>query len=330
MSRGDQLGRQWKIIQTLISSTSGKSVADLADELACHPRTVYRDLEALQIAGFPVYTQRVDGKNLWCLLDTVKHHIPVPFSLTELMALYFSLDMVKVLHDTVFHDSLETLFQKIRATLPSDSVQFLNQVQQTLYVTQKQYKEYGSCRDIINLVNEAAIRKKTVELVYYTMSRRQETTRRVDPYRLWFFNGTFYLIGYCHMRGDIRIFALERIQQGTITQDGFIVPENFSFEDFMHPSFGVIQGDPAQVLIRFDKAVAGYIREKVWHESQRITAREDGSILFAARVAVTDDLTSWILSWGSCAEVLEPPSLRHELEAEIAQMGKRYTHKETT
>jgi predicted DNA-binding transcriptional regulator YafY len=119
MARGDQLGRQWKIIQTLISSKLGKSAAaDLAEELECHPRTVYRDLEALQVAGFPIYNERVEGKHPWSLLDTVKHHIPIPFSIPELMALYFSSDMMKVFRGTVFYDSLEPLFHKVKTTLP--------------------------------------------------------------------------------------------------------------------------------------------------------------------------------------------------------------------
>jgi len=83
MPRGDQLARQWKIIQTLITSRRGKSAAELAEDLGCHPQTLYRDLEALQIAGFPIYTEKVEGKNLWSLLDTLKHHIPIPFSLTK-------------------------------------------------------------------------------------------------------------------------------------------------------------------------------------------------------------------------------------------------------
>ena len=64
MARGDQLGRQWKIIQTLISSRKGKSATELAEELECNPRRIYRDLEALQVAGFPIYTDRMEGRNL--------------------------------------------------------------------------------------------------------------------------------------------------------------------------------------------------------------------------------------------------------------------------
>ncbi|MBU2497653.1 MAG: HTH domain-containing protein [Proteobacteria bacterium] len=139
MARGDQLGRQWKIIQTLISSKMGKSAAELAEDLECHPRTVYRDLEALQTAGFPIYTERVEGKNLWSLLDTMKHQIPVPFTLPELMALYFSTDMLKVFKDTVFYDSLESLSQNIKTTLPPESLKYVKSMEQTLQVGIKPY-----------------------------------------------------------------------------------------------------------------------------------------------------------------------------------------------
>ena len=141
MARGDQLGRQWRIIQTLISSRKGKSASELAQDLECHPRTLYRDLEALQVAGFPIYTERSEGKNLWSLLDTVKHQIPVPFSLTELMALYFGRDMLKVFKDTAFYDSLESLFKKVKTTLPPESIKYLKNVEQTLHLCMKPYKE---------------------------------------------------------------------------------------------------------------------------------------------------------------------------------------------
>ena len=134
MARGDQLARQWKIIQRLITSKWGKSAAALAEEIECHPRTLYRDLEALQAAGFPIYTERVEGRNLWSLLDTLKHHIPIPFSLTELMALYFGTDMLQAFKGTAFHDSLESLSQKIKATLPPESMKYLKSVEQTLQI----------------------------------------------------------------------------------------------------------------------------------------------------------------------------------------------------
>lgn len=324
MARGDQLGRQWQIIQTLISSKLGKSAAELAQDMDCNPRTIYRDLEALQVAGFPIYTDRVDGKNLWSLLDTVKHQMPVPFSLTELMALYFGRDMLKVFKDTLFYDSLESLFQKVKTTLPPESIKYLKNVEQTLHLGVKPYKEYGKFKGILNRVNDAAVNRKSIEIVYYTMSRRKESRRRVDPYCIWFFNGTFYLIGLCHTRNEVRIFALDRIKMLHQTKETFEIPEDFNLEKFTGSSFGVYQGAPVYIKVWFHSDVAGYIKEKIWHESQRIHAENDGSIIFEAEVAGTDEIRFWIMTWGSRAEVLEPASLREEIRMEAEKMAGRY------
>jgi predicted DNA-binding transcriptional regulator YafY len=324
MPRGDQLARQWKIIQTLITSRQGKSAADLASEIECHPRTLYRDLEALQAAGFPVYTEKVEGKNLWSLLDTLKHHIPIPFSLTELMALYFGTDMLKAFKGTVFHDSLESLSKKIKATLPPESMKYLKSVEQTLQVGIKPYRDYARFREIINRVNEAALQKKSIEMVYYTMSRKKEGKRKVDPYRIWFFNGTFYLIGYCHLRREIRIFAVDRIKMLQQTKEPFEIPEEFDFEDFMRPSFGVFQGETVKVKIWFAPDAAGYIKEKIWHDTQEIVPQKDGSIVFEAAVAGTDEIRFWVMSWGSKALALEPNSLREEIRAELDVLLGKY------
>jgi len=328
MSRGNQIGRQWGIIQTLISSRRGKTAAELAEELECNPRTIYRDLEALQVAGFPIYTQKGEGKNLWSLLDTVKHEIPIPFNLTELMALYFSRDMLKVFKDTVFYDSLESLFQKIKTTIPPESKKYLKNVEQTLHVGLKPYKEYSKFKEIINRVNEATQKKKSIEIVYYTMSRRKESKRKVDPYRIWFFNGTFYLIGKCHVRDEVRIFALDRIKMLHLTKDDFEIPEDFNLEDFIRPSFGVFQGEPIKVKIWFHQDAAGYIKEKIWHESQEIEELDDGSIIFQAEVAGAKEIRFWIMNWGSKAEVLEPESLRDEIREEAEVVLERYKESE--
>jgi predicted DNA-binding transcriptional regulator YafY len=324
MARGEQLGRQWRIIQTLINSKLGKSAAQLSEELECHPRTVYRDLEALQVAGFPIYTEKVEGKNLWSLLDTVKHQIPIPFSLPELMALYFSSDMLKVFKETVFYDSLESLFKKIKTTIPPESRNYLDAVEQTLHLGHKPFKEYGNFKEIINRVNESAIKKRSIDMVYYTMSRKKESRRKVDPYRVWFFSGTFYLIGFCHERKEVRIFALDRIKMLHQTNEPFEVPEDFDFDDFMGPSFGVFQGEPVSVKIWFAPDVAGYIKEKTWHESQEIEEQDDGSLIFEAKVAGTDEIKFWIMNWGSNAQVLEPESLRDEIWEEAEAMTEKY------
>jgi len=325
MARGDQLARQWKIIQSLIASRHGKSVSDLAAALHCHRRTVYRDLEALQAAGFPVYTDRIGGKNLWALLDSAKTSIPIPFSLPELMALYFSRGMMKALRDTVFFESLESLFDKIKSTLPPEYIDYLVNIEDSLEVRTKPYKQYGKLREVIEKVSEAVVNKKHIEIAYYTMSRKSHTRRKIAPYKIWFFDGTFYLIANCGLREDIRIFALDRIKELAMTDESFTAPQDFNIDEFMRSSFGVFQGEPVHVRIWFTPDIAEYIGEKIWHDSQRLEPQTDGSVIFEAEVAGIEEIKYWILKWGAKARVLAPDSLREETRREVEAMLGNYT-----
>jgi predicted DNA-binding transcriptional regulator YafY len=324
MARGDQLGRQWKMIQILLSSHGGRSAAEMAETIGCHPRTVYRDLEALQIAGFPIYTEREGGKSRWSLLDTVKKGLPLPMNLTELMALYFSRDMVKVLKGTVFYDALESLFQKIKTTLPPAYIAYLQTIEESLHVRLQPYKPYAEFKEILNRVNDAVVNRRLIDIVYYTMSRKAQTRRRVAPYRIWFFNGTFYMIGYCMERKAMRTFALDRIKSVAMLDSGFSRPESDEIDRFMKTSFGIFTGDPVTVKIWFSARIAGYIAERIWHETQELTPRPDGSILFKARVAGIDEVRFWVMSWGSEARVIEPELLVDAILAEAEKMVESY------
>ena len=324
MARGDQLGRQWKIIRSLIASKRGKSVQDLASELSCHSRTVYRDLEALQVAGFPVYTERQNQKNYWSLMDSAKHLIPIPFNITELMALYFSRDMLKMLKNTLFYDSLESLFQKIKATLPPEYMTYLGQVESNLKVGLKPYKDYSQFREIIDQINEAILNRQHIRLTYFVMSRKKTSQRVVAPYKLWFFDGTFYLLGYCHLRKGIRLFAVDRIRKMVLADTTFETPQDFDIDNLLRNSFGAFFGEPVQVAIHFSPKVAGYIEEKVWHESQVVAKKKDGSLIFKVEIAGTEEIKFWILGWGKEAVVLEPDSLRKEIQTEALEMANIY------
>ncbi len=324
MARGDQLARQWRILQRLIASRRGKSAADLARELEYHWRTVYRDLEALQLAGFPIFTDRIDGKNLWSVLDSARHNIPIPLNLTEVMALYFSRGLMTVLKDTVFFESLESFFRKIKTTLPAEAIQYLERLEESFEVGSKPYKQYGQLRDLIDRVSEAIVQRKIIEIDYFTMSRKEKTRRKVAPYKIWFFDGSFYLVGNCGLREDIRIFALDRIKSLRSTDESFEMPQDFKVEDFMQTSFGVFHGEPQNVRIRFEAEAAGYISEKVWHKTQKIKPQKDGSLIFEARVAGTDEIKFWLMTWGSKAEVLSPKGLREEMRMEAEDMLQKY------
>jgi len=323
MARGEQLGRQWIILQLLISSTTGKSVSDLAGQTNCHPRTVYRDLEALQLAGFPIYDEKQNGKSMWFVLDSGKK-ITMPLSLPELMALYFGRDLLNVLKNTVFHDSLKSLFSKIKTNLPEGYLAFLEQFEKNLKVGQQPYKHHAELNETLSTINKAIEKRKCIDISYFVISRKKNTRRRVAPYNIWYSNGTFYIIGHCMMRKTRRTFACDRIKTIDITDEAFIIPDNFNIDDYVQSSFGVFHGETTKVKIWFAPEAAEYIKEKKWHESQEIFEQKDGSILFKAEVAGIHDIKIWIMSWGAKAKVIEPESLKKEIRSEIDSLLTLY------
>jgi predicted DNA-binding transcriptional regulator YafY len=158
------------------------------------------------------------------------------------------------------------------------------------------------------------------------MSRKKETRRKVAPYKLWFLDGTFYLIGHCKWIKEIRIFAVDRIKMLALTDEIFEMPDDFDIDDFMGNSFGAFHGKPEKIKVLFSSDIAGYIKEKIWHKSQKLSDNHDGSVLFEADMACTRDIKAWVMRWGSKAIVLEPEKLRSEIQSEAIEMMASYVN----
>ena len=313
------------ILQKISSARNGKAVAELISELDCQRRTVYRDIEALQSAGFPLYNEKVNGRNIWFVLDSKEQSVETPFNITELMALYFGRDLLKALDGTFLSDSLKSLVDKIKTKLPEDSLSYLNKIEQTFQVSAKQSKFNENFPDIMKDVNDAALEKKYIKIDYYTISRDEITKRKVAPYKILFFDGTYYLIAYCSLRDSVRTFSLDRIKSLRITTEDFEIAEDFNINEYTKQSFGVFQGEKTLVKIKFLKEIAKIVAEKIWHESQRISWNDDGSMLFDIEVAGIDEIKIWIMQWGKGAIVLEPKELKDRIKKDIVKMLDNYS-----
>lgn len=326
MARGDQLARQWRILQELIASRTGRSVPELAGAVDCHVRTVYRDLEALQAAGFPVTTAREGRRMVWSLLDPAKRSLPIPFTLPELLALYMGRRLAAGLEGTVFYDALESLGAKIRLLLPPEMAAHLEREQEAIAVAAPAAKRHAAYRSVLEEIAAAVSAGRRVDLTYRAVSSARETRRRVDPYRLIYHGGSFYLLAYCHLRKDIRVFAVDRIRRLAVTGEGFPPPpEGIRPEDVLQADFGIFRGPPVPVRVRFSPEAAPYVLEKTWHPSQRLTREPDGGVLFEAQVAGEEEIKRWVLKWGAQAEVLSPEGLRRAIAAEAEAIARRYS-----
>ncbi|MBW2146141.1 MAG: WYL domain-containing transcriptional regulator [Deltaproteobacteria bacterium] len=322
--RGDQLARQWRIIRAVEASRNGLTVTELAEMENKGVRTIYRDLVALMDAGFPLYTQREDRANRWAFIDTFTFKLPPPFTLTELMSLYLYRDLVRVFKGTAFFDSLESVFKKIRSTLPPKTLSFLERIQSAYHVGIKPYREYGQLREILNQINDATLHNRRIEMIYHPLRRKEETLRKVDPYKVWFFDGTMYLIGHCHLRGEVRMFVMDRIKMLRVTDEKFDPPEGFDLDEFMRHSFKVMHDELYPVKVRISPEWARWVGEKIWHESQKARKMEDGSLELTFQVAGLDEIKRWVMSLGPEVYVIEPEKLREMVRRDLTRTLSHY------
>jgi predicted DNA-binding transcriptional regulator YafY len=322
--RGTQSARQWKILRLIEGRKRGYSVNELAHELEAEPRTIYRDLDALQLGGFPLYSEK-DGKNsYWRMVDGFKSHLPLPFTMTELMSLHMSQDLLRVFDGTVFQESIESLFDKVKTALPPETIRYLDRISHRVSIGFGPTKNHKKVKDIISNASEATGQRKRVQIEYIAASTGEVTTRKVDPYQVWAMNGGFYLIGLCRLRESVRTFALERVKSLSMLDESFHYPEDFSLEDYLQTAFKVMRGDPEIVQIQFAPWVAGIVRERIWHPTQEIREQGDGSLVATLEVPINYEIISWILGFGSTAEVLQPRSLRNQICEELEASLRKY------
>jgi predicted DNA-binding transcriptional regulator YafY len=321
--RGDQLARQWQLIQRLARSRTGVGLDDLAEDLGCVRRTVYRDLDALMFAGFPVVSEKRDSRVFYRFLDDFRLG-DVPFTPDEILALTFSEDLLGALEGTVFHDSIRSAVAKIRAGLGPELSEYLVRLGDAFRVLPGPHKTYAHLRETIQLLNDAVLARRTVRMRYRTGSTGSVSTRRLDPYRVWYRSGGLYVVGHDHKSGEIRTFAVERIRKLEATDARFEPDASFDFDRYTASSFGVIAEPATTVRILFEPRWATYVEEHTWHESQQLVRRKGGRVELVMEVGGAAELRSWVLSFGAGAEVLEPDSLRREVQEEIEGAARRY------
>jgi predicted DNA-binding transcriptional regulator YafY len=326
MSRNDQVTRQWILLQAL-QKPGGATLEELArslpEDYACCARTIRRDLEALALR-FPLYTDQVNGHVRWKLVEGFNRVPAVQFSATELMALVFTRDLAQPLEGTPIKESIDSALAKASAALPAAAEEFVQGLRGWFSAGIGPHKVYSEHREKIDQLARAITRHRTVEMRYYTASRDKTTQRKVDPYHIWFAGGALYLIGRCHLREDVRMFAVDRVLSVTVTNLPCQMPLAFNVAEYVQGALTVMRGGPQiEVELRFDRKTSAWAKNRIWHPSQKATLDRHGCLTLQLQIADTPELVGWILSFGPGVRVLQPDSLAQAVKSTAAEIAKQ-------
>jgi len=315
----------WRLceIHRLIVQGTYPNCSSLCQRLEVHRRTLERDIERLRdLFSAPIaYDYKRRG-----------YYYTESFSLPtmrlregEAIALFLGQKLLLQCRGTPFEAYVRQAMAKLRTLLPHEVELNLERMVDTVsfHIEPLRGEELEVAERYQTLVS-AVEQRRTVELDYFTASRGVVTFRKVAPYHLRFAGGAWYLAGYCQKRGALRIFALDRMLSLALTSDTFAYPADFSVDEYLANSWVSERGEPQEVVIAFDREQAPYVRGRRWHPSQHLEDLPDGSLRMTLTIGGLGELRRWIMSFGSHAQVLEPPTLREAMIREWADAMSAY------
>ncbi len=326
MPRGHQVARLYALVMDLARTKHGLPASTLARRRDLPVRTVYRDLHALEASGFPITSG--DGAR-WKLIDGWEARIPFPLPLGQLLALHTARDLTKLIRGTPVAREFEALYKRLVGPAPDGAIaqgELFPRFRAILATRSQLAIDYSQHEALLEALCRACEGRMTVRAVYYSESRRELTRRDLDPYCLYYDPQleALYVFGWCHLRREIRTFAVHRFRQARITEKHFQSPAGFTSESYLRGAFRIWRGEnTVKVRISLDPEAAGWVTERRWHASQKVRWHAGGGCEISFTVDGVRELQRFVLQLGAAAEVIEPQWLRREIAQEHARAARR-------
>lgn len=310
--------RLLSVIWMLQTRPSWKA-GELADELNVSERTVHRYMGMLEDMGIPIYSER--GPYGGFSLVRGYRLPPLLFSAEEATVLYMGANLIREVWGLTYEDAVTSVTAKLDNVLPDELRQEVARARQSLVVGGLAQRDYRPWDATLHTLRQCIIERHCLSLTYRTPGQEEESCRVIEPYALTFQWGLWYLVGFCHLREEMRTFRVDRIQQATALDQSFTMPRDFSVREYLARSLWV---EPKyQIAVELEASVATKARDLYGHWMD-LQEQPDGSTIARFGVNNLDWTTGWVLSYGSEARALEPPELVERVRQAAQGALRRY------
>ncbi len=295
--------------------------SSLAEEWEVSRKTIQRDIEYMRYQLDAPIEYSAKHRGYWYTEE--QFTLPaMDIRESDLFGIYLADKLLVQYKGTPIYDSLCSVFKKIEQSLPEKVT--------TDSGDQKKFTVFPPSSTTINpdvweIMIKSLCSSHRVTVVYKTPGK-SSLSRTIDPYHAVRFEGDWYVVGYCHLRKEVRTFSLSRMLTAKQTGEVFRIPADFDFQKLSGSRFGVHWGkEDICVEILFSNRVADYVKERIWHPSQNITEHKNGKVTLTLTVNHLLELKRWILSWGSEATVLVPSHLASEIRQTLLDAADSYS-----
>lgn len=318
----DQIVRQIEILRELEASRYGVSTLFLAEGFRVSERTIQRDLNKLREVGFLLENRTVDRVTYYQLAKESK--IPVNFLPIEVAAMIFAGRMSTGLEGTPFGEHLQSVSGRLKDAMPSEMQQFLARATEAYVPHPRGHKPYDEdASKVFDNLHEAIQKRRECWVRYRSPGAEKAKQYNIAPIRLLSHRGGLYVFSWVPYYDDLIMQAVDRFESVKVTEQEFEPPDHLSIDERLNNAFGISSEEPMDLVVRFTKQQAPYIRERIYHPSQELEELDDGRLVLRLRAGGFYEIKSWVLSFGAAVEVLEPEVLREAVREEMwAALGQ--------
>lgn len=303
-----------KLIQVLSSRSDYVKTGDLAELIGTNPRNIKEYIKEIEECGYVIDSQNglYGGYKLKnsTLMPTLNLSKVEKNEISSLLSYLKDNDYEK-------YDEISNILGKITANNEIESPTPLDMIDRFPLSMSKSelQKRYTILAD--------GIENQLKVIIKYRSIKDIEKEHTIHPYKLFSYNGSFFILAFNETIDDFCYFKLNRIESILPTRYHFTLVKSFDVNDYLDEYGMKKNGDYYHVVLEF-KDVNVAIKERVYGKNQKITDLGDNKIRFECDMQNKDMILSFVLSFGSHAKIIEPEWLKDNITNTITEMIDNY------
>ena len=288
-----QAVRLFRLHQLLEGRPNGVHVDALADELAVTPRSIRRDLKALETAGIALESVEIAGERR-VRVRAGRTTDPIRLTRYQRYSLFAVRRVFDVFTGTPLHDDFAQLFAKLMVAGEDEAAM----AERFLFIPDAP-RNYRRLKDTIYEVYDGILR--SLPLQFHYDGGTTAGTRKIEPYGLVLYQNRLYVVGRDVVKNADRTFAIDLMKR-----------------------VRALSSSPFTRDPDFDARLAPHVEPREWHRTQRMTRLASGDLRVEFDTTGLTEVVTWVLRWGGGAVVREPAELRDRVRDELDKARARY------
>ena len=319
--------RIYKIDQ-ILSERRSVSIDELLERLEVSRATLKRDLVLMRdrMNAPIVFDRELNGYRFDTKTKTVGATYELPglwFSAEEIHALLTMYHLLSTLENSgLLGSHIQPLQSRLTALLgAADNT--ADEVKKRIKIKMVGVRHVR--HEYFEALGSALLNRKRLLIEHYSRWKDTTTSREVSPQRMVYYQGNWYLDAWCHLRNDLRSFAIDAINYVEILEvKAKDISEN-RLDETLGAGYGIFAGNKVQwATLLFSPEIARWVSKEIWHSDQKGKTNADGSYLLKIPYSDDTELLMDILKYGANVKVISPAILKKHVTQEIDSMKLIY------